>query len=261
MFDRVKFVLVEPQFGGNIGSAARAMKNLGFSRLALVGPCCDPRGRDARMMAVDARDVLERAEVHPELEAALAGSRTIVGTSRREGKHRRPHRPLEAVAEKLVGLARAGELAVLFGREDHGLSDSALDRCTHLVHLPAAEAYPSFNLAQAVLLVGYVLRTAACAPAPVDEPTPADHTEREAMYRHLERALVAIGFLSRDTGVVMMRRFRRLLGRADMTPEEVRMLRGVARQTLWLAREAGLVGPEEHDDETRADPETEGRSS
>lgn len=258
MFDRVKFVLVEPQFGGNVGSAARAMKNLGFSRLALVGPCCDHRGREARMMAVDAGDLLERAEVWPDLESALAGSRTIVATSRREGKHRRPHWPLEAVAGKLVGSARTGELAVLFGREDHGLNDSALDRCTHLVHLSAAETYPSLNLAQAVLLVGYVLRTAAGPAAPVEETVPAEHTEREAMYRHLERALVAIGFLSRDTRVVMMRRLRRLLGRADLTSEEVRMLRGVARQALWSAREAGLVGPES---EAPDDPKTEDRSS
>jgi len=237
--DSVKFVLCEPRSAGNVGSAARAMMNLGFSRLALVRPRCNHLDDEARAMAVDAREVLEAATVHTDLDAGLEGARTVVGTTRRTGKHRRPHWPLDTFAAEMAGLAAAGELAVLFGREDHGLSDQDLDRCTHMVHIPAAARYPSYNLAQAVLLVAYGLRQVEREPEPAQAP-PADHASREAMYRHLQESLRAIGFLHDDSVEPIMRRLRRMLGRACMTPEEVKLLRGVARQTLWVAGKAGL---------------------
>jgi tRNA/rRNA methyltransferase len=137
---------------------------------------------------------------------------------------------------------------VVFGREDSGLTDEELDRCTHLVYLPSADQYPSINLAQAVMLMAYELRMEAIGTAERESVgTPAVHQEREAMYAHLERALVTIGFLSRDTHEVIMRRFRRILGRAELSSEEVKMFRGVARQTLWVSREAGLIDPTEED--------------
>jgi len=239
---RVRFVLVQPRSPGNVGSAARACKNLGFHRLLTVQPRCDPRDEQARMMAVDARELLDRLEIHDNLDDALKGAATVVGTSRRIGKHRRPHYRLDRWARELAGLVGRGELAVVFGREDHGLSDTELDLCTHLVHLPAADEYPSFNLAQAVLLVAYELRLALLSE---DEPAdplgpPAEHTDREGMYRHLERALQTIGYLHEDSVEPIMRRLRRLMGRASMTEREVAMLRGMARQILWVADRAGL---------------------
>jgi TrmH family RNA methyltransferase len=247
--DRVRFVLVEPQGAGNVGSAARALKNLGFERLDLVAPACDPLGDEARRMAVDGAGLLEAARIHPSLDAALQGAGTVVGTSRRAGKQRRPHWRLEEIAPDLVRLASVGELAVVFGREAHGLSDAELDRCTHLVHLLASEACPSFNLAQAVLLVAWELVRASIGPPPPDPAEPlAGHAEREAMYGHLERALLAIGFLKEDTAEGMMRRLRRMLGRAALTPGDVQVLRGIARQTLWLSGKAGLPIPPEPSD-------------
>jgi len=242
--ERVRFVLVEPLSGGNVGAAARALKNLGFSDLALVRPRCDPRGQEARTMAVDAEDVVEAAARCEGLDAALLAARTIVAATRRTGKHRRPHARLDLFAGELASLAAAGPVAIVFGREDHGLTDEEIDRCTHLVYLPGSAAYGSFNLAQAVLLVAWELRRAALAgeaPAPPDAP--ATHAEREAMLRHLQHALETIGFLHRDAIVPIMRRLRRMFGRALMTPEEVRLLRGVARQVLWCAGRAGLQAP------------------
>ncbi len=242
----VRFVLVEPQSGGNVGAAARALKNLGFARLAIVAPGCDPRGEEARRMAVAAADVLENATVHDDLDAALEGASTVVGTTRRAGKQRRPHYRLDEVAPDLATLAARGGLAVVFGREAHGLSDAELDRCTHLVYFPADDSYPSFNLAQAVLVVAWELRLAGLdgSSEPVLE-APAPHEEREPMYAHLETALLAVGFLHQDSASSMMRRIRRLLGRAAMTSEEVRILRGIARQVMWAARRAGPASPRE----------------
>jgi TrmH family RNA methyltransferase len=241
---RVRFVLVRTRSAGNVGAAARAIKNFGFARLDLAAPACEPVDEIARRMAVDAQDVLDALRVWPDLDAALASARTVVGTSRRTGKHRRPHYALDEAAPAVCGLAHAGEVVWLFGPEDHGLRDDELDRCTHLVHVPTSHDLPSLNVAQAVLLAAYEMRRAGATSAGVLETAaeaPAEHTEREAMYEHLERSLVAIGFLGRDSRDVLMRRIRRAFGRAALTAEEVRMLRGVARQTLWAAGRAGLV--------------------
>lgn len=236
----VRFVLVEPQSAGNLGSTARALKNLGFSALHLVAPRCDPKSLEARALAVDAWDLLDAAKVHATLDDALQGMRTVVGTSARTGKQRQPHYRLDEFAPDLARLAATGPLAAVFGREAHGLSDAELDRCTHLVHIAASPEYPSFNLAQAVLLVAYTLRLGLAAspsagPPPGQEEAPADHGSREAMLAHLEDALRAIGYLHEDTAVPMMRRLRRFFGRAELTAGEAAIFRGIARQILWAA--------------------------
>jgi TrmH family RNA methyltransferase len=238
----VRFVLVEPRSAGNVGAAARALKNLGFSALHLVAPRCDPRSLEARALAVDAWDVLDEAKVHDGLHDALQGMHTVVGTSARTGKQRRPHYRLDGFAPDLARLAAAGPLAVVFGREAHGLSDTELDRCTHLVHIAASPEYPSFNLAQAVLLVAYTLRLGLeTAPPAGPEEAPADHGSREAMLAHLEDALRSIGYLHEDTSDAMMRRLRRFFGRAELTAGEAAIFRGIARQILWAAGQAKLT--------------------
>jgi len=248
-------VLVEPRYGGNVGSAARAIKNFGFARLDLVDPREGPDHDEAIMMAVDAADVLAAAHTHATLDEALSGAATVVGTSRRMGKHRQPHYRLDEAAPTIAGLAARGEIAVLFGREDHGLSDADLDLCTHLVYMPTSPAYPSLNVAQAVAIAAYELRRALDAAAPTVEEISreldddeaslvlADHAVREAMYEHLDEALYAIGFLKDGQVEGMMRRLRRLLGRTELTVGDVQVIRGIARQILWLAREAKLDLP------------------
>ena len=234
----LRFVLVEPQSSGNIGAAARALKNCGFARLVLVAPACDPLGDEARKFAVDARDVLLAAETAPTLHAAVADAAVVVGTSGLSGKQRRPNWRLDAFAAELPREAAKGPLAFVFGRESRGLTDEELDRCTHLVHFAASESYTSYNLAQAVLLCAYTARLAlADAPPPPahDEP-PALQDEREAMYDHLHEALRAIGFLKPEQEEGMERRLRRMFGRADFTSGDVKVLRGIARQILWIAR-------------------------
>lgn len=238
---RVRFVLLEPRHAGNVGAACRALGNFGFARLTMVRPVCEPRGDEARRMAVGAVEILERAEVVANLDDALAGAGVVVGTTSRSGKHRRPLRRFDTLAPALAQLARAGEVAVLFGREDRGLEVEELDRCTHLAYLPTAASYPSANLAQAVMLVAYELTLAAASPIePRDAEPPASDEQREAMYAHLRVALATIGFLHPESADPLMRRLRRLVGRADPSSEEVALLRGIARQALWAAQRAGL---------------------
>jgi TrmH family RNA methyltransferase len=236
--DRFRFVLVEPKSPGNVGASARALANLGFRRLELVAPACQHRGQDATRMAVDAVDVLLGARVHATIDEALAGAATVIGTSRRVGKQRRPHFRLDEIAGDLPRLAGSGEVAFVFGREADGLEHAELDRCTHLVHFLADDAYPSYNLAQSVLLVAYETRKALEGALPPSDESLADHETREAMYVHLDAALRAVGFLQDPTSEGMMRRLRRILGRAELTPGDVKVVRGIARRMLWLSGRA-----------------------
>ncbi len=243
----IRFVLVAPRYGGNIGAAARALKNFGFARLDVVAPREGTDHEEAVRMAVDAADVLARARTHESLEQALDGAATVVGASRRMGKHRQPHYRLDELTPVVADLAARGEVALVFGREDHGLSDSDLDRCTHLVYVRTAEAYPALNVAQAIAIVAYELRGALDLTVPaapdLDLDALVDHAGREAMYAHLEQALLTIGFLKTGQLEGMMRRLRRVLGRAELTTGDVDVVRGIARQILWLAKQARLELP------------------
>lgn len=240
----IRFVFVEPRYGGNVGSAARVLKNFGFDRLDLVAPREGADHEAALRMAVDAADVLAAARTHATLDDALDGAATVVGTSRRMGKHRQPHDRLDDLAPRIAGLALRGEVALVFGREDHGLSDADLDRCTHLAYVPTDEAYPALNVAQTIAIVAYEVRGALDGADPqANDPEDAalvDHLGREAMYAHLEEALLAIGFLKVGQLEGMMRRLRRILSRAELSAGDVDVVRGIARQILWLARQARL---------------------
>jgi TrmH family RNA methyltransferase len=251
--ESVRFVLVGTRSAGNAGSAARALKNLGFARLVFVRPRFSPADGAARRMAVDADDLLAAAERTDDLDTALAGAAAVLGVTGRTGKLRQPLYRLDRSSDLLGELAGAGPLAVLFGCEESGLGVADLERCTHLVELPSSRECPSFNLAQAVLIVAWELRRAEPWPArrAADAP-PAPHEQREAMFLHLERALLAIGFVHAGSVQPIMRRLRRLFGRALPTPLEVRILRGLARQTQWAAQQAGTapgppVGPAMHE--------------
>lgn len=240
----IRFVLVESRYGGNVGAAARVLKNFGFLNLDLVDPREGADHEYAVRMAVDAGDVLASARTHATLDDALSTAATVIGTSRRMGKHRQPHHRLDELAPVIAGLALRGEVAMVFGREDRGLSDTDLDRCTHLVYVPTSESYPALNLAQTIAIVAYELRQAQGDQAPA-APDPeaemlVDHAGREAMYAHLEQALLAIGFLKLGQLEGMMRRLRRILSRAELTAGDADVMRGIARQILWLARQAKL---------------------
>jgi len=243
----IRFVLVAPRYGGNVGAAARVLKNFGFWKLAVVAPREGTDHEQAIRMAVDAADILASASTYATLDDALATAATVIGTSRRMGKHRQPHHRLDELAPVAAGLASRGEVAILFGREDHGLADADLDRCTHLAYVPTAEAYPALNVAQTVAIAAYELRRALDAEAPPaldpEDEALADHAGREAMYAHLEEALLTIGFLKTGQLEGMMRRLRRILSRAELTAGDVDVVRGISRQILWLARQARLPHP------------------
>jgi len=230
----IRIVLVRPRGAANIGAAARAMMNLGAADLVLVRP--RPKLAAAERMAVHARDLVRGARVVDDVAAAVADCRLVVGTTCRTGGYRQAVEDLGALAPAVMA-RRAGPVAILFGPEDHGLSNADLRHCQRLCAIDTSAEYASLNLAQAVLLVCWELRRAAgsrtrpAAPAVAAAPAAAV----EALFAHLQAALEQIGFLNPQNPEHIMFALRGLFGRTALSAHEVRILRGMARQMEWAA--------------------------
>jgi tRNA/rRNA methyltransferase len=236
-------------FGGNVGAAARAVKNTGLGGLSLVAPRYEDHA-EARMFSHGAEEILEQAPVHEKLVDALHGCERVVGLTIRE-RHRRRMQPMREFARDWVEQALTAEqappTAFLFGPERDGLSNADLDLCSDIVWIPAHPEHPSYNLAQAVLLVGYELFVArlerdpqapASRPRRTRRPSPsplAQAQELSEMQEHLRRAFLSIGYAYPHTVDPMLRSYAEIFARARLHRREVRMLRGLAHQILWAA--------------------------
>jgi TrmH family RNA methyltransferase len=226
--ERIVVVLVEPSHPGNIGATARAMKNMGLRRLRLVAPAQFPHA-EASSRASGATDLLAEAEVFDDLKAALADTAWVAGTTARSREISLPVRTAEAAADEVAAQAASGGLAAMvFGRENHGLSNPELDLCNRLVRIPTAEDYSSLNLAQAVQILAYELRRAVLAGAESDdgEALPAGGAILEDLFEHWEAVVRDVGFINPQNPERTFRRFRQLILRAAPTEAEVMFLRG-----------------------------------
>ena len=236
---RIRIVLVRPRGAANVGAVARAMKNTGVRHLVLVRPRLRRDARLATAMAVHARDLLSRARTVGTLAEAVADCRLVVGTTRRGGLYRAAAEPPDDVAPAVLARARRGPVALVFGPEDHGLSNDDLKQCHRLITIPTSAAYPSLNLAQAVLLCCYELRRTLLGggPSPANPiPSPAAAADIDFALERLKEALLRIGFLHPQNPDHIMFAFRRLFGRAGLETRDVRILLGLARQIEWYAR-------------------------
>lgn len=240
---QIAFVLCRPMQSGNIGSVARALKNMGFTDLRLVAPVASSRNRAATSMAVHGGDVLTASTIHSDLAAALADCTLTVGTTCRPGLYRSGVVSLRTAASELVSAAAVNRVAIVFGPEDHGLSNDELKACQRLVTIPTADDYRSLNLAQAVMLVAYELRMAATAGLAKPPPAPQRAAARdvEAMLVRMADALVEIGFLPADNPDHIMFALREIFGRSGLTPRELDILNGIARQIKWTAGEGAAT--------------------
>jgi len=237
----LRIVLVRPRGSANVGAAARAMKNMGVRDLTLVRPAVR-RFKAAEAMAVHARDLVRNARVVADVGEAVGDCTLVVGTTCRGGPYREGAEDAQALAPHVLEATAHGPVAVLFGPEDHGLTNDDLRVCQRLITIDTSPAYASLNLAQAVLLVCYELRRAARAGRRVPRAvTPARVAEVERMYRHLQRALLSIGFLHPQNPEHVMFALRALFGRTALADHEVRILLGLARQIEWAGTK-GVTG-------------------
>jgi tRNA/rRNA methyltransferase len=240
VFRRVRFVLVEPTLAANIGAAARAIKTMGFARLAVVNPKdADYRNHpDAVALATGAADVLIASTCTDDLLAALAGVRLAVAMTGYDREFGSPLRDLRSAAtEAVTQLATfsEGDLAFVFGTERSGLSNADVLRCQWCAAIPADPQFASLNLAQSVQVTAYECQLALRGTAAIhpdqqrfdDDELPAGVEALEKLYEHFEQAATAVGFHDPDEPKTLMVRVRRLLNRARPTQTEVDLLRGV----------------------------------
>jgi tRNA/rRNA methyltransferase len=249
LFKQLRFILVETSRAGNIGAVARAMKTMGFSDLVLVTPRFDNALQDAEAVAFasGAQDILEGARVVGSMAEALEGINFAAAVSARLREYSPPVLTPRQVAQQLA--AQPGlRAALIFGNERFGLPNELVEKCNVLINIPANPDYSSLNLSQAAQVLAYECRMAALDGAPSARQPAGDANEIgfqgeaasveqiEGMYRHLEQALVEIGFLDATNPRKLMPRLKRMFARAQLEKEEVNILRGIARHMTGKPR-------------------------
>jgi tRNA (cytidine32/uridine32-2'-O)-methyltransferase len=238
---RIRFVLVRTSHPGNIGSAARAIRTMGFERLELVAPARFP-DTEANALAAGADEVLANAGIHDGLIEGLAGSSLALGLSaRRRGVNLPEISPREAAAQVLAAAARGAQVALVFGNERTGLENEELARCHAMVRIPSVDDFSSLNLSQAVQVMAYELRVAMLGDdvqvsAPVRDEPPADATQMEQFYVHLAQMLDDIEFHKGREPTTIMLRLRKLFQRAQPDERELRVLHGILADAQRMAQ-------------------------
>ncbi len=241
-----KLVLVEPAGPLNVGSVARLCRSYGIEDLRLVAPRCDPLGDEARLMAVKALPVLQQARLFPTLAAALADCGRVVATSGRpEGEPLPLEDPEHALAWLLAGDPVLPS-ALVFGREDRGLSNDELLQAGRLLQIPTPTPHGSLNLSHAVAVVLHDLHRLDRGAPPVRQaPAPSEAAAAqapcprgvlEAMFSDAEELLLEVGFLLPHTAHARMAKLRALLQRGQVSAPEVALLRGLVCQLRWASR-------------------------
>lgn len=268
--DQIRIVLVETSHSGNIGAVARAMKNMGLGNLWLVNPASFP-DETSYARAAGASDVLDRAQVVASLDEALADCVLVMGTSARGRKVPWPVIAPPQAAVTATEASQQGPVAMVFGRENHGLSNEELQRCHYHIHIPSNPDYSSLNLSMAVQVISYELRMhflrgleeVESSPylesmvAPGDrgwDVPPAAVDDVEGFFGHLEQVLVDVDFHRRNNPRQLMTRLRRLFQRARLDQMEINILRGILTS---VQKAAGKLPSGEQKNTPAAEPADE----
>lgn len=242
---QVRIVLVEPTHPGNIGSVARAMKTMGLSKLVLANPKKFPH-YEATKLAAGAESVLLNAQVVESAEQAIADCTMVIGTSVRDREVTwptfDPRQTAKLVDSHLLASSNLNKVAILFGRESSGLTNSEMDLCQSQIRISANREYSSLNLASAVQIIAYELRMqflgsrnndqglqAVIKPdaAIKERQMPATQKQKEGHIQHLQNTLEALSFMKAKSPTVLMRKLTRLYNKADLTVEDIQILRGI----------------------------------
>ncbi len=234
MLANIRIVLVETSHPGNIGAIARAMKNMALSQLYLVKPKIFPSA-DATARASGADDILASAVICDTLTEAVADCEIVMGASARDRTIGWPTLVAKQCAEQALKDAQNNQVALVFGRENSGLTNAELDCCQYLIRIPCNKDFSSLNLAAAVQVFTYELFSRASQQIEeeaVSAPEPlATSAQIEGFYQHLQETLTAIDFIQSGQSNSVMRRLRRLYSRSRLSTREVDILRGILRMS------------------------------
>jgi tRNA/rRNA methyltransferase len=232
--DSISIVLVRPKFHENVGSVARAMKNMGFHRLMIVHGC-SPLHMNAYRLASGAEEILERAEEFFTLREAIAQMGCVVGMTSRNRKERSSLLTPKSLAKRLVSISEKNPVSLVFGPEREGLTNEELSLCHFRVTIPSSESFPSLNLAQAVMVLCYELFQAQ-GGVEGDSFLVASVEQLERMFDHMEETLIGIGFLDPNDPKRIMRVIRKIFGRSQLDEREVKILHGIWSQMDWYLK-------------------------
>ena len=236
--NNIRIVLVGPLYGGNVGSICRAMANMGLSDLVLVEPAKTLNMDEARMMAVAADAILEKRREVATLAEAVGDCGLVMGTTVRPGLYRQHVKTPRDWAPAILASAAVNPVALVFGRENSGLTNEELAICTNLIQIPSSLEYPSLNLAQAVMVCCYeVFVASATFELPLEKSPECPTRTREQMFTMWREMLLEIGFMNDEKSDHMMLGIRRILSRAPLTTDDVNILMGIARQMAWKSRQ------------------------
>jgi TrmH family RNA methyltransferase len=226
-------ILVETSLAGNLGAALRVAANFGVPRVDLVSPRIDPFDPEVLSWACGAERRLE-CRLWDSLTDASADYRTLVASASGRGRQNLPVVSLREAGPILQNRGLEGT-ALVFGNETSGLRKEDIDRCDLVIRVPTDPRFPVLNLAQAVAVLVAEMHLAE-EPVSHSAPEPAPQHEVDALMAHLRSSLLAIGFLDPQSPQRILRKLRRLVGRAGVTANEVKILRGICRQMEWAAK-------------------------
>ncbi|PKN76316.1 MAG: rRNA methyltransferase [Deltaproteobacteria bacterium HGW-Deltaproteobacteria-10] len=233
----ISIVLYKPKYAGNVGSIARAAKNMGISNIIVVGKADFDREEMQQRSTHLAADVLDSIQYFASLEEALGGFNYVVGTTARLGKARGPFVAPRAAARDIADISQKNKVALLFGPEDTGLANEELRLCHAVVTIPTSREFTSLNLSQAVMILCYEIFIASSATATLAAtPKLALSSELEGMYGQIKTLLADIEFLNPENPDYWMMHLRRFFARSGLLSREVKIIRGICRQLEWSIR-------------------------
>jgi tRNA/rRNA methyltransferase len=234
--DKITIILVQPQIPENIGATARAMNNMGITRLVLVNPENCDLSRILKMATGTSIDIIETMEVCEDFMAAISPFQYVVGTTARTGTERPALTNPRKLARDLIPISQENLIAILFGPEDRGLCNEHLRYCHTIATIPTSR-FASLNLAHAVMIICYEILLASQEPSEDYVPRLANKFELEGMYDHLKEVLMRIGFVNPQNPEHWMLNIRRFLSRIPLRARDVRIIRGICRQLDWFTEQ------------------------
>ena len=244
VLDNIRIVLVEPIFGGNIGSVCRAMNNNGITDLAIVNPRPETDWEDARKLSCNAKAQLEARNEYDTLAEAVADCTVVAGTSARTGFYRDTAYSPKAFAPLGLESAQHHKIALVFGREDKGLLNEELALCTHIIQIPSSELYTSLNLSHAVYICCYEIFCSAGVFQPSEEKAEeADSELRERMFAVWREMMIKTEFTHEQKLEHMMMGLRRIFSRGKLTVPDIKILMGLAKQSIWVSHQWHMKTP------------------
>jgi tRNA/rRNA methyltransferase len=244
--DHIAIVLNRPKHPENIGSAARAMKNMGLTRLIVVDPEKYDKQAALKLATHAAADVVEQIKIQKELKRVLSEFQYVAGTTARLGSQRQAILQPSEFVKELMPISTNNRIAIVFGPEDRGLTNEELRLCHTLVNIPTGD-FSSINLAQAVMIICYELFNTRQNPVNSFSPRLATRHELDGMYDQLKEILVAINYIQPENPDYWMNKMRLFFSRLPLRAREVSIIRGICRQILWYGNKCYQEGKGERD--------------